>query len=374
MAEAGERVLGPPERANSGFEPSVSRASFPIMASSARQVRRGKVDLAGALPGGMSEEALISAIVTSGYPLQTVVASALKKRGFTIIEEWAYQDPEHDVRRSMDILASRPLAKRLHRTEAGESSLTLTLVVECKQSQSPYVLFESVDPMERDQFPFLSGLGDGMIELAPEYGWTDLPHMKWDKAPFKREISVQTFLQTVDDEFVVGAPVVSSLSKATAGGKHVRLSGEEPYNALMLPLTKATAIYRASLDPYRNAGTVTDVQAVIPLAVLDAPMILVGKFGRKIEPEIVPWVRAVIRRPLGQKPWWDPLDYDIVDIVHSSFVNRYLDKHALPYMRRLWNLQKQHHDECLGGKVFVHGLSPEGPVGSDLLERLVATP
>jgi hypothetical protein len=322
----------------------------------------------------MSEEALISAIVTSGYPLQTVVASALKKRGFTITEEWAYQDPEHDVRRSMDILASRPLARKPHRSEAGESSLALTLVVECKQSRSPYVLFESVDPIERDHFPFLSGLGDGMIELAPEYEWSDLPHMKWAKAPLRRQISAQSFLQTVDDEFVVDPPVISSLSKATASSRNVKLSGEEPYNALMLPLTKATAIYRASLDPYRNANTVTEVEAVIPVAVLDAPMILVGKFGRKIEPEVVPWVRAVIRRSLGEKAWWDPLDYDVVDIVHSGFVNRYLDKHALPYMRRFSKLLRRYHDECLGGKVFVHGLSAEGPVGPDLLDRLVAAP
>jgi hypothetical protein len=233
------------------------------MAIPDRQAQQ-KSELGMALPGGMTEDALVNAIVTSGYPLQTVVGAALKKRGFTIFEEWAWQHPEHDVRRSMDILASRPLARKPHRSEAGESTLALTLVIECKQSQSPYVLFEAVDPMERDQFPFLSGIGDGMVELAPDYEWTGLPHMKWHEAPFTRKISLQTFLQIIDDEFVVAPPVVSSLSKATAAGKRVKLSGEEPHNALMLPLTKATAIYRASLDPYRNSGEVTNVSAVIP--------------------------------------------------------------------------------------------------------------
>ena len=319
----------------------------------------------------MTEDALARAIVTSGYPLQTIAASALAKRDFVVQEEWAYRDPETDTRRAVDLVSEWKTPQTPHETDAGSSTLTLSLIMECKQSQSPYVFFESVNSLPSDRFPLISGLGNGMVEIAPDFEWTEPPYMKWNKAPFTREVSINTFLKVVTHRFVEEPKVISAISKATGNGKKVRLSGDEPFNALLMPLTKAASVYRSELSPYRSAKSYHDVRAVIPVAVLDAPMLLVGSFGKTVKPEAVSWVRAVVRRAGGEHQWWDPLDHDVVDIVHRSYLNKYLDRFALPYSRLLWKQHQRHHDVSLGGRAYITGLSEDEPLGERLLDRLV---
>jgi hypothetical protein len=339
--------------------------------------RGGDSELTRAIPAGMSEEGLVEAIVASGYPLQTVVASLLEQRGFEVTEEWAYEDPDTGVRRTMDVVADWQASAAPHATKAGSSTVKLGLVVECKQSRNPYVFFESVSPPELTEFPIVVGLGYGEVELFPDYELTGHPpHMKWNKAPFSRKVSVQHFLGVLDEPFVSEPTIVSAISKASPRGRRVELSGDEPYNALLMPLAKAAAVYRSRLSPFRSAGQHHDVRAVVALAVLDAPMLLAGKVAEPAKPVVTSWVRVIVHRVVGNErpPWWDRWPFEVVDVVHRSALERYLDEYALPYTATLWDRHAAHHEASVSGRTFVSSLPEAGAIPADVADLVVPPP
>jgi hypothetical protein len=61
------------------------------------------------VPAGIREPDLIKGIEKSGYPLQSVVADRLAKRGFYVTEEWGYSDRDSSEARSLDVLATSDL-------------------------------------------------------------------------------------------------------------------------------------------------------------------------------------------------------------------------------------------------------------------------
>ena len=94
-----------------------------------------------ALRAGVTEEQLSAAIEKSGYPLQTVVAESLRPYCERLSEEWSYVDRDSGLLRAIDVRADRTYEQ----DDADDPHLraTLTLLVECKQSDMPYVFFLS---------------------------------------------------------------------------------------------------------------------------------------------------------------------------------------------------------------------------------------
>ena len=89
------------------------------------------------LGSGVTEEKLDVAIVKSGYPLQTKVALQLKKE-FHVQEEWSFIDNKTKDIRTIDLLAEKEL---YNRKEHPRVRPTLDLIIECKQSELPFVFF-----------------------------------------------------------------------------------------------------------------------------------------------------------------------------------------------------------------------------------------
>jgi hypothetical protein len=321
-------------------------------------------ELAAMLPAGMSEQALLDAIVVSGYPLQTVVATKLADRDAGVTEEWAYEDPDSAFRRAIDVAGHWRIQETRHETARGTSTVALVLLVECKQSRYPYVFFEAVNPPGLGNFPPVVGLGNGKMELTPEV----------EPGRFHIEVPMHTFLELTDQPVIVTPTVVSSISKATPKGKRVELSGDEPYNSLLLPLTKALQVYCARFSGPRNSGQWHDVRLPIALVVADAPMILVGKLGQSAHPSPTSWVRAIVRRavvPDPQSRWRNPQVFDVVDIVHRAFLEQYLDDYALPFAREFAKRFTMYHEAALSGGAAIRGLSQGESLPEELLAALV---
>lgn len=94
------------------------------------------------LAAGVNEADVLGAITKSGYPLQNIVADYCEKGAFRTVEEWSYLDKDSGQLRTIDVKAEKPLFDSKEgakiRVRPG-----LVLLIECKQSQLPYVFFLS---------------------------------------------------------------------------------------------------------------------------------------------------------------------------------------------------------------------------------------
>lgn len=316
---------------------------------------------AGALPAGMDETAFVEAVAASGYPLQAVVAKHLEGRDLQVTEEWAYLDPDTEQRRTIDVLGEWRAARAIPKTESGSSALSLVLIIECKLTTHPYVFFESVSPPRLSHFPPIVGLGDALVRVRT----TKRDNQFW-------EVPAQRFLGLNGHELITTPPTVSSLSKATPNGKKVKLSGDEPFNSLLLPLTKATARYREAFQKTRERGARHEVRVPLAVAVIEGPMVLADKEGPEPGLHSTQWVRAVVHRPTTASANFRRRvpRFDLIDIVSCDFLPTYLDQFAIPYGELLWRRHAEHHEPMLRGSAMIEADLDE-PLPDDLLSRLV---
>jgi hypothetical protein len=119
------------------------------------------------LPAGIAEADVHSAITKSGYPLQNIVADYCEKAGFRAIEEWSYLDKDAEQLRTIDVKAEKPLFN--YQKESGAKIRpSLVLLIECKQSELPYVFFLSRHPIHVSHFPVFAGLRHREIAIKTE--------------------------------------------------------------------------------------------------------------------------------------------------------------------------------------------------------------
>ena len=102
------------------------------------------------LGGGVTEEKLNIAVLKSGYPLQTRVAIALKDN-FFVQEEWSFIDNQTDEVRTIDLLAEKHLFDKQQKVRVRP---ILNLIIECKQSELPYIFFLANEVRTLPNFPF----------------------------------------------------------------------------------------------------------------------------------------------------------------------------------------------------------------------------
>jgi hypothetical protein len=131
-----------------------------------------------------------------------------------------------------------------------------------------------------------------------------------------------------------GPPRCATFAKANPSGRKVELTGADPFNGLILPLSKA-------LDhAVQSRGVETGAPHAFPtlmllVSVLDAPMLLVEEPEKATEPVLCPWVRIFREEARAtMHPWdhpWDRSHYYTIDAVHSGFFETFLRQHLLPF-------------------------------------------
>jgi len=275
---------------------------------------------ANQLPHGIDESELGAAIDISGYPLQGMVAKMLGNQ-FDVTEEWGYIDAETKEHRSLDLFAGRALTA----AESGPSAVhpRIALMIECKRSRHPYVFFRSMASRNIPDFPRVVGIPGGRIsikETGTNRGSEVSPWVAFDvhKLPF------------VDP----GPPKCATFAKATPSGKKVELTGADPFNSLILPLSKALD-HAVQSRGVATGATIAFPTLMLLVSVLDAPMLLVDEPEKATEPVLCPWVRIFREEArTTTHPWdspWDRSRYYTIDAVHSGFFETFLVQHLLPF-------------------------------------------
>ncbi|MGX1755730.1 hypothetical protein ACWIG5_02230 [Streptomyces lydicus] len=280
------------------------------------------------LKAGVTVSDISEAISKSGYPFQAVVAEALRNSDLRnsgrleIQEEWAYIDRESGQARSVDILANVAFKddEGAHRINAG-----LSLIIECKKSDLPYVFFLRPNPpADTNGFPEIHGLTSSDIRLVSNEAEEE------GKKAFSAWMRITDALYLHELPFFdAPAPYAISLTKAMRRGPRLELTGEEAYRSLTLPLLKA-ADHLHALSAPRKERRSRHPTLVVNLAVIKAPM--VGTFLHAGEQELIslPWVRVSYLEPKlpaaedGGKPGLQG-NVHYFDVVHDSFLPRYLE-------------------------------------------------
>jgi hypothetical protein len=290
---------------------------------------------------GLNEAQVLGAVERSGYPLQTVVASVLGS-SFGVKQEWCYIDRDSKELRAIDMHARR----LLHDWGNGPQPRIrphLDLLVECKQSQLPYMFFLSGSTPVLLDHPAIAGLAEDKIEIVSD-----------------DDISTWTYgvinaLDLHKDSFQQAPPYSDSFSKCVRKGAEIELSGTEAYSGLVLPLIKALHHFRIAEQPVETAWYF-DAHLTLALGVLDAPMIGVSVENGTTALTLTPWVRVVRHEYLEQAEKWDRDHLWAIDVVHKDFLTTYIHDHALPFAERFSDRALKHITELATRKGFVPGM------------------
>ncbi|MFF1305288.1 hypothetical protein [Streptomyces sp. NPDC058307] len=282
------------------------------------------------LKNGMNPEDLKEAISRSGYPFQATTAASLRGRlaehfhDVNIQEEWEYMDSETQQARSVDIFADIGVLNfehRVYKSPAMPLFCRLNLVIECKQSENPYIFFlRDAPPEGAPSFPEMLGPIKEEIKVFARSEGGEIS----DRATI---LSVRDLLGFYEFDFVLPpVPYAVSLAKAIRNKSKVEVTGEETYRALTYPLLKAVDHLRATVQS--GSHSKWQERFLVPIAVVRAPM--VGSiFSAEGEQKLIslPWVRMSRLEPVRNTAEGKSLGTVVryYDVVHESYLDTYVD-------------------------------------------------
>lgn len=304
------------------------------------------------LGNGLSEEAIATAVEKSGYPLQTIIANALRQ-SFHVQEEWSYLDKDTKELRAIDILAGKQLFDITD--QQSRVRPILNLLIECKQSSLPYIFFLSPTKSWKLNFPVLAGIFHQNIRITT------------DDDPSSWIFPVLNALELHNHQFITETEYSTTFSKCVRKGSNLELSGSESFHGLVLPLIKSLYHFEVAEKP-RDTFVYFDAHLSISIGVLDAPMIGVRSQEKSNNLVLLPWVR-VLRHEYFEDPYSiDKSKVFAIDIVHKDFFQQYLDNHVLPFAKEFAKRVIKHQEVVATGKGFVSGMARVG--GEDIESRL----
>lgn len=316
-----------------------------------------------ALPKEWDLDALSEAVTKSGYPLQTVIGQRLKELGYLLEEEWAYFDADEGTERRMDLSAVRPLQEGEYVQGGRRLETALALKIECKQSRVPLIAMEAVAPPAAHSFPAVVGFPASVINVSPN----DFEH-EWIQA------SLMQALGLTQHDFNCTAPIASTLTGPQGPNTtKIVLSGDTPYNGIVLPLIKAVAHYA---EVFKASGWVGDsggwwrARLTVPVAVVDAPLLLARLPGSSPTLEPVPWVRLVYRAAQSHETERERTWPTMVDVVHRHFFESYLREHLGPFADEFRNRINRKLDILVRGAATLPGLNMDEDYPYDALDLL----
>jgi len=305
--------------------------------------------LTNKLGSGLNEADILAAVSKSGYPLQTLVANFLRERFAEpsyVQEEWSYVDEDTHKLRNIDILAEKWLWDFTPKQPRVRP--TLSLLIESKKSDLPYVFFLSSSRPWIRHFPLLAGLVGDTLTIT-----TDDDASTW-------EFPVLDALELNSHPFIKKEPECCLLfTKCERKGKKVELSGSEPFHEIVLPLLKAMHHFQIAESPPKTAFYF-DCHLTIGVGVLDAPMVGISVSEQSPDLTLLPWLRVVRHETEESPDWTHPTRLFAIDIVHKDFLQDYLDKHVLPFAEEFRRLVIKHQQVLASGQAFATGMGKYG--------------
>jgi hypothetical protein len=285
----------------------------------------------------------------------------LLKREYRVLEEWPYIDADSGDPRTLDIYASRLLSEIKALDFTPRLDQMLALLIECKQSELPYVAFESVSPPAYWAFPLICGAPHSEISIEPD---TATGHSTTVRLPTALGLQPHRFVET--------PPLASMLSSVDRRGGEkgkLDLTGEQAYNRIMLPLTKALRHYRNYWRTKASAGPKV-AHLTLGIAVVDAPLLLAHVPGDRPQLEHVAWFRMIRHHTQEERGSRFEQDPSFIDVVHKDFFQDYLRRYVEPFAEVFRRRTSELEKVLLAGKGVYPGLRYGDKLPGDLHKRL----
>lgn len=289
------------------------------------------------LKPGITDTDVDKAIKKSGYPLQTIIANKLREY-FYCQEEWSFIDGKSKELRSLDIMAQTSL----YDFEKGQPRARpiLNLLIECKQSELPYVFFLSPDKLSTWDYPYISGLFHKTLTIS-----TDDSVSTWT-------LAISHALGIDRDDFLVNSvPSSMTFSKCVRSGKDIVLSGTDSYLGLVMPLIQSIKHFDEAEAPVKTARYF-DTHLPFAIGVIDAPMVGVTVEENKHKSELIPWVRVFRHESYKNEDRLERQKIFAVDIVHKDYFDTFINKHLMPFAKKYADLIIKHDTVIADGKGF----------------------
>lgn len=312
------------------------------------------------LGAGVSDADVIAAVEKSGYPLQDVVAEILVASRFNYQPEWCYVDRSTKELRTLDLHAIKYLYDS-REAKQPEVEPTLDLLIECKQSELPYVFFLNRPSRHLINSPEVVGLDHHSIEIATDESGSTIT------------FPILSALDLAADAFQQEPAYASSFSKCHRKGQSLELSGTEAYSGLVLPLINSVQHLRRAEQPLETHRYFR-AHLVPAIGVLDAPMVGASVKEGKTELKLVPWVRVLRHEYLEEADTWQRDRLWTIDVVHKDFFVTYLEKHLGPFAEKFAERVLRHPTELVSGKGFVPQFFKDhsSPIETRLIPRSAA--
>jgi len=296
---------------------------------------------------GISDGMIADAIRSSGYPLQLEVLSKLHG-DFSLEEEWGYLDADTQSIRTIDLLAHKALYEWRSNADQPRVRPEVDFVIECKQSELPYIFFLSEGLPWVPHFPRIAGLKNN--EEIPIV--TDDHPSTWNLSPLALlDLEKAPFL-------IKEAPFCFTFSKCVRKGKNLSLDGGDAYLSIVLPILKAIAHFEKIQQPPSTAYYF-DCHLAIGLAVIDAPMVGVRLTKVGSETACMPWIRVIRRQPPDRGHLRNMSRVVAVDMIHKDYLDTYFKEHALPFANEFGKHVLSHAQVLAEGKGFIPGMGAD---------------
>lgn len=305
------------------------------------------------LKAGLSDADVEKAIAKSGYPLQAIIGNRLREN-FHCWEEWSYIDRDTKELRTIDLMASQ--AQYDFRGEQPRVRPELNLLIECKQSELPYIFFLTPDRPWHPTYPQISGLFQKNINIK-----TNDDRSRWS-------LPIGSVLSMDSHDFLKN-PLYRcmSFSKCVRSSKDVVLSGTDAYQHLMLPLVKSMQFFDEAEAPPKTAAYF-DCHLTFGIGVVDAPMVGVTVGDESHQSELIPWVRVFRQESLESEIAHERSRLYAIDIVHKDFFSTFLSDYLKPFVTKFSESILKHPNTLASGKGFIKGMGKDS--WSNLEERL----
>ncbi|MFI8296890.1 hypothetical protein ACIGCZ_13180 [Streptomyces nigra] len=272
------------------------------------------------LGAGVKEEDLLKAVAASGYPLQAVAVDLIASNLFSdqsvleVQEEWSYIDEDTGEFRNLDAYISR----QFDHIGRGHIRPHLTMLVECKKSELPFVFFLRQAPC--GDFPRLIGMPHQQLGLRFPGDATAN-----GTGPITIGMHLSHVLGLSEVPFSLEPPRAIAMSKAVRKSGSIELTGEETFRGIALPLMKAFKHFSRVCQP-KPEHCYYDVRAVFPVAVVRAPMIGVQVIEGEPKMTALPWVRVVRVEPSTERFRSGYAELYAMDVVHEAYLEAYTKK------------------------------------------------
>ncbi|WP_442577846.1 hypothetical protein ACSBOB_20075 [Mesorhizobium sp. ASY16-5R] len=244
--------------------------------------------------GQPDPEDIMKAVRASGYLMEQEVATTIEKQGFQVRPNTAFEDMDEGKSREIDVVATRRYAA----DERDKIGATAQLIVECKNTVTPYVFItrpkDKVDFLavpEEFCFPFEYRMEKKLTDGRTQF-WTfpAFRHLGFNRllpatsTPWK---AVQ-FCGVRRKSGAKGEEAENDRAKAGSAKWYANHDGM--YDAMFYPMAKALKAHKELMPRYQTPTDWAYMWFFFPLIVTSGPLFMIDSSAADPHPVSVPFI------------------------------------------------------------------------------------